>query len=110
MEDGTVVVFAATAGDLGERIGRTLIARGTIVRELVRPDIKADGFARIKDVVSEVAAADPNDVADMASAFQGAACVVSALNGVRVVMIDREGVLLDAAVKADVPRFMPSAF
>lgn len=46
----------------------------------------------------------------MTEAVAGAACVVSALNGLREVMIDRQGVLLDAAVKAGVPRFIPSDY
>ena len=46
----------------------------------------------------------------MAHAITGAACVVSALNGVRDAMIGRQGVLLDAAVKAGVPRFIPSDY
>ena len=46
----------------------------------------------------------------MAAAIAGTACVVSALNGLHDVMIDRQGVLLDAAVKAGVPRFISSDF
>ena len=46
----------------------------------------------------------------LAAACAGSTCVVSALNGVREVMIDRQGVLLDAAVQADVPRFIPSDY
>lgn len=54
--------------------------------------------------------ADPADVDAMAAAVDGASCVVSALNGVRTVMIDRQGTLLDAAVRAAVPRFIPSDY
>ena len=46
----------------------------------------------------------------MTRAVEGSACVVSALNGVRDVMIGRQGVLLDAAVRAGVPRFIPSDY
>ena len=46
----------------------------------------------------------------MASAVAGSACVVSAFNGLHEVMIDRQGVLLDAAVKAGVSRFISSNF
>jgi hypothetical protein len=37
-------------------------------------------------------------------------CVVSALNGLREVILDRQSVLLDAAVRAGVPRFIPSDY
>jgi len=46
----------------------------------------------------------------MAEVLAGTACVVSALNGLRDVMIKRQTVLLDAAVKAGVPRFIPSDY
>lgn len=46
----------------------------------------------------------------MTGALTGAACVVSALNGLRGVMIDRQGVLLDAVVQAGVTRFISSDY
>ena len=46
----------------------------------------------------------------MARACAGASCVVSALNGLHDVVVDRQTVLIDAAVKADVPRFIPSDY
>jgi NmrA-like family len=47
---------------------------------------------------------------EVADACRGAVCVVSALNGVRDVIVDRQSVLLDAAVKAGVPRFISSDY
>ena len=46
----------------------------------------------------------------MTAACAGAQCVVSALNGLREAIIDRQGVLLEAAVRAGVPRFIPSDY
>ena len=46
----------------------------------------------------------------LVDAYAGAACVVSALSGLRHVMIDRQSILLDAAVLARVPRFISSDF
>jgi hypothetical protein len=46
----------------------------------------------------------------MTDACEGAACVVSALSGLREVIVDTQKVLLDAAVAAGVPRFIPSDF
>jgi nucleoside-diphosphate-sugar epimerase len=42
--------------------------------------------------------------------MRGATCVVSALNGLHEVIVDRQSVLLDAAVRAGVPRFIPSDY
>ncbi len=57
-----------------------------------------------------MAVADAADVTSVAEACVGAACVVSALNGLRDVILDRQSVLIDAAVHAGVPRFIPSDF
>src|ERR1019366_10522218 len=40
----------------------------------------------------------------------GASCVVSALQGLRDVIVETQTVLLDAAVMADVPCFIPSDY
>jgi uncharacterized protein YbjT (DUF2867 family) len=106
----TTIVVAGAAGDLGGRIAQALLARGATVRALVRHD--ADQAAR--DAITaqglEVAAADARDVDSVASACADAACVVSALNGLGDVILDRQSVLIDAAVRAGVPRFIPSDF
>ncbi len=110
MTDCRVIVLAGAGGDLGGRIAKALVARGADVRALVRPEVKPDERRRIEGYGATIVAADPRSVDDMAAACTGAACVVSALNGLRDVMIDRQGVLLDAAVKAGVPRFIPSDY
>lgn len=104
------IAIAGAGGDLGSRITRALVARGAIVRALVRPDLTPVETARIAAMGAEPVVADPVSVVDMAAALSGADCVVSALNGLRDVMIDRQGLLLDAAVKAGVPRFVPSDY
>ncbi len=110
MTDRRVIVLAGAGGDLGGRIAKALVARGADVRALVRPGVKPDERGRIEGYGATIVAADPHSIDDMAAACTGAACVVSALNGLRDVMIDRQGVLLEAAVKAGVPRFIPSDY
>jgi len=105
-----VVALAGASGDLGFRIARALIARGADVRALVRPDVSPAERTRLKAIGLDLSEAHPRDRDALASACAGATCVVSALNGLREVMIDRQGVLLDAAVQADVPRFIPSDY
>jgi nucleoside-diphosphate-sugar epimerase len=46
----------------------------------------------------------------MAAALTDSACVVSALNGLHDVIVERQSVLLEAAVKAGVPRFISSDY
>ena len=110
MPGAPIIALAGPSGDLGERIARALVARGATLRALVRPGLKPDERRRIEETGALLVEADPADVTAMAEACTGAACVVSALNGVRDVMIERQGVLLDAAVKAGVPRFIPSDY
>ena len=110
MPDRNVIALAGAAGDLGGRIARALVRRGTAVRVLVRPELTGEERARIEALGAAIVFADPSDVDAMARALEGSACVVSALNGVRDVMIGRQGVLLDATVRAGVPRFIPSDY
>ncbi len=110
MIDEPTIALAGAGGDLGGRIARALVARGATVRALVRPGLDDAGHARIQALGATSVAADPTNVDAMAVAVAGSACVVSALNGLRDVIIDRQGVLLDAVVRAGVPRFISSDF
>lgn len=115
MIDQPIIALAGAGGDFGGRIARALVARGANVRALVRPVLETAERARIEALGVTPAPADPADIDAMAAAIAGAACVVSALNGLQDVMIGRQGVLLDAtvkagAVKAGAPRFISSDF
>ncbi len=103
-------MLAGAAGDLGLRIAKALIGRGAAVRALVRSDVSTGDRDRLSAMGATVASADVADAGSVAGACEGAACVISALNGLREVIVDRQGVLLDGAVKAGVPRFISSDF
>ncbi|PYE50511.1 NmrA family NAD(P)-binding protein [Deinococcus yavapaiensis] len=104
------IALAGATGDLGSRIARALISRGAVVLALVRPDISAADRTHLTALGLTLAEADPNDVGAMAGVLQGTKCVVSALNGLHDVILGRQGVLLNAAVQAGVPRFIPSDY
>ena len=110
MTDVSIIALAGAGGDLGGRIAKALVSRGATVRALVRPGLRPEELRSIASTGAEPVEADPQDVVAMAEACVGAACVVSALNGVRSVMIDRQSLLLEAAVRAAVPRFIPSDY
>jgi nucleoside-diphosphate-sugar epimerase len=105
-----IIVLAGAAGDLGTRIAKALVARGATVRALVRPDVSDTDRSRLTALGLMLATADPTDVSSLAAAMQGATVVVSALNGLYEVIVGRQSVLLNAAVKAGVPRFIPSDY
>lgn len=109
-QNAPVIAVAGALGDLGGRIVVALVARGAKVRALVRPGLAAGDTAALVAREVEVVAADPMDRQAMAGACAGAACVISALNGLEAVMIGRQTVLIDAAVLAGVARFIPSDF
>jgi uncharacterized protein YbjT (DUF2867 family) len=49
------IVLAGASGDLGARILAALVARGAVVRALVRPDAPAGDAARLAALGAEVA-------------------------------------------------------
>jgi uncharacterized protein YbjT (DUF2867 family) len=109
MTDSTIVVAGAT-GNLGGRMVKSLLERGAGVKALVRPGTAPDRLERLRAPGVEIAEVDLDDAPAVASACAGAACVVSALAGLRNVIVDTQSSLLDAAVQAGVPRFIPSDY
>ncbi len=109
MGESTVVVAGGT-GNLGGRIARALLERGARVRALVRrgsaPE-KVDGLQRLGVAIARV---DWANASELARSCGGASCVVSALQGLREVIVEAQARLLDAAVQARVPRFIPSDY
>ena len=104
------IVLAGGTGDLGARIAAALVARGADVRALVRADSPPDARQRLADLGVDLVEVDLGDVDALATAVEGASCVVSALSGLREVIVETQSTLLDAAVRAGVPRFVSSDF
>jgi len=105
-----LIVVAGAAGDLGFRIAQALLTRGARVRALVRPGNHKPAVTALQDLGAEVIEVDFNSVTALTKACAGAACVVSALSGLRDVIVDGQKRLLAAAVAAGVPRFIPSDY
>ena len=104
------VVLAGGTGDLGARIATALVARGAPVRALVRAGSPPDARQRLTDLGATLVEADLGDVDVLAAAMEGASCVVSALSGLREVIVETQSTLLDAASAAGVPRLISSDF
>ena len=99
------ILLAGASGDLGQRVARELLARGAEVRALTRPGSTSPQVPGVT-----VVQADYADPARLRAACEGVDCVVSTLNGLRDVIIDAQTRLLEAAVAAGVPRFVPSDY
>jgi uncharacterized protein YbjT (DUF2867 family) len=105
-----LIILAGATGDLGGSIAKSLLARGANVRALVRKGSNADKIAALQQQGAEIAFVDFTSVADLTKACQGGSCAVSALSGLEEVIVHTQGRLLEAAVQAGVPRFIPSDF
>lgn len=106
---GTVLLAGAT-GDLGSRILRNLVALGATVRVLTRPGTGPGRISELRAQGVEVTQAGYDDPAGLRRACTGVDCVVSAINGLDDVILGAQSRLLEAAVAAGVPRFIPSDF
>ena len=105
------IVLAGATGALGLLIAHHLRRRGATVRALVRPLSSTGAEAeslRLQGV--EVVPVEYSSVVALKQACTGASCVISALSGLRDIIVDTQTRLLNAAVAAGVPRFIPSDF
>lgn len=107
--DHVAIILAGATGDLGGRIALALTRKGAEVRAVVRPGTPAAKRKLLTGQGITLIESD-YDATSLRAACNGAACVVSALNGLEDVLIGQQGNLLDAAVAAGVPRFIPSDF
>lgn len=103
--------MAGGTGNLGGRIARALSNRGANVDVLVRAENSDEKKRKeLEDLGLTVRTVDMASASELASACEGAACIVSALQGLRDVIIDTQTILLEAALAVGVPRFIPSDF
>jgi len=104
------ILVAGGTGNLGHRIIKALLQRGATVRAVVRAESDPAKVAALASLGAEILPVDPADVAALTQACLGMGCVVSAVAGLREVIVAGQSVLLAAAVAAGVPRFIPSDF
>jgi NmrA-like family len=105
----TIIVAGAT-GNLGGKIVDALLLQGAKVKALVRQTTDSDKIKQLEAKNVTVCVVDMQNKADIAAHCVGADCVVSALAGLHETILDTQTNLLDAAVAAKVPRFIPSDF
>lgn len=106
----TTIVVAGATGNLGGRIAKALLKKGAAVRAVVRHQTDQAKVDQLEQSGVEVVRVDMSNIDELAKALNGADCVVSAIAGLRDVIVNAQTVLLDAAIAAGVPRFIPSDF
>ncbi|MEP7241039.1 MAG: NmrA family NAD(P)-binding protein [Devosia sp.] len=104
----TTIAIAGATGRLGHLTAAALLRRGATVHPLVRPGTLPEKLKGLDG--TEIAWVDYGDAAALRRALGGVDVVVSALNGLRDVIVDTQAALLDAAVAAGVKRFIPSDY
>ena len=104
------VAVAGATGDLGQRIVRALAAEGAAVTAIVRPETARSRTAPLAALGARVVEAGAGRPGSWQAACTGADCVVSAFNGLSAAILDAQTALLEGAVRAGVPRFIPSDF
>lgn len=105
----TILVAGAT-GNLGDRIVSELLKKEVNVRAIVRKQTDPKKITALEKQGVEVVKANLDDKAEVKDASKNISCLVSALQGLKDVIVDTQTVLLEAAVAAGVPRFIPSDF
>jgi NAD(P)-dependent dehydrogenase (short-subunit alcohol dehydrogenase family) len=104
------ILVAGGTGDLGNRIIKALLKRNANVIAVVRHSSSKEKVEALETMGVKAIKVDMSSVTELTEACKGVACVVSALAGLRDVIVGGQSVLLDAAVAAGVPRFIPSDF
>lgn len=108
MSDDTIILAGAT-GRLGGLIAASLMERGASVRALTRRGSSSD-TSELRAANVSIVEVDYFNRSEMIAACRGGSCVVSALSGLEDVLLDAQSQLLDMAVAAGVPRFIPSDY
>lgn len=104
------IVVAGATGDLGQRVVRALARRGARIIALVRPGTEPARLEALQGNNTVIVPVSLDDADGLRRAIAGSSCVVSTLNGLEAVVIGQQTALLEAAVAAGVPRFIPSDY
>ena len=104
------VILVGATGDLGFRVLKELMNLHADVRCLVRMQVSDERFAALRDAGAEVVRVDFDHIDQLAKACRGGAVLVSTVSGLEEVIVGLQTRLLEAAIQAGVPRFIPSDF
>ncbi|MBX9783376.1 MAG: NmrA family NAD(P)-binding protein [Chitinophagaceae bacterium] len=104
------ILVAGATGNLGGKIINALLQKDVQVFALVRPTSSSEKIQQLKEKGVTVLQVNMDDITELANACKGMSCIVSAMAGLKDVIMDAQKKLLDAAVAAGVPRFIASDY
>jgi hypothetical protein len=105
-----IIVIAGATGNLGGKITTALLEKGAEVRAIVRKETDINKIKDLEDKGVKVFQVDTSNKSAISKHCIGANCFVSALAGLKEIIIDAQRIFLDAAIEANVPRFIPSDY
>jgi nucleoside-diphosphate-sugar epimerase len=105
-----IILVAGATGNLGGKIINALLNKGAEVHAVVRSSSDIEKVNKLEKLGVKVFKVNIWNVEEVSTACLGVSCLVSALAGLHDVIIDTQKVLLDAAITAGVPRFIPSDY
>jgi NmrA-like family len=104
------IVIAGATGNLGGKITDALLNNGAEVVAVTRLETDKNKINELEKKGVTVFQIDTSNISEVAKCCEGADCMVSALSGLRETIIDAQKILADAAIQANVKRFIPSDY
>lgn len=104
------IAIAGATGNLGERIVNQLINNKAFVIAILRKETDGEKIKKIKSLGAEIIITDFKNLEALVQSLKGIWCLISALSGLHEVILERQSFLLNAAISAQIPRFIPSDF
>lgn len=108
--ENNTIILAGITGALRRKIAYHLRKNGVTVIGIVRTGCRSPEIPTLREQGIMITEVDFNDIADLVNACKGGSCVVSAVAGLRDVIVGLQTNLVRAAVEAGVPRFFPSDY
>ncbi len=105
-----IIVIVGATGNLGEKIVNALLAKDVEVRAIIRLETDVKKIKALEQKGVKVFQVNTNNKFEISKHCLGAHCMISALAGLKETIIDAQKIFLDAAVEANVPRFIPSDY
>jgi nucleoside-diphosphate-sugar epimerase len=106
----SIILVAGATGNLGSKIVKNLLELGAEVRVLARLTSNAQQLKELENLGAKIYKVDMDSQKEIQKACEGVSCVMSALAGLRDVIVDLQSSILAAAVAAGVTRFIPSDY
>ncbi|RKR84085.1 NmrA-like family protein [Mucilaginibacter gracilis] len=105
-----LILVAGATGNLGHKICRELTKLNVPTRAIVREGSDPEKIQALEQLGIDIFKVDMSNEQELIGACHGVSCIVSAIAGLHEVIVDVQTKLLNAAVTAGVPRFIPSDF